>query len=471
MKVQLPTNHNYYEEKPLNELALLMAFGAKRKSAKKIRADLFSSVTELTSKNIDLDHFSVFGFSSDYNIKDRDKELILKIYAKKKADGSVQYFLQTGKFAGVLYYKGYQFNIVSAYGDAFLKRMLNCVNNIFVNNQEAQVQQDHTSNEFQQIIAYLFIQSLERSAILGLPRKYQTLRQTSHKVRGTIDINAYIKHHIPFKGQLTTILREQRYVQEIIDVLYVACHTLRQKFTPQIHRKIAGIYHSLKQHYSGQFPRGETISIAKQHSVLHNPMYAGFKSTLRYAEIIIQERNMILADDKSNLNTKGYLFDIADLFELYLERTISRRLEDWFLSAQTELHVYQNQFYGRRMLPDFVLHHKYSDKCIVFDAKFKKMRLEGRDLDRSDFYQIHSYIKYYMPKVVLGGLVYPLSVEQDIDQSHASHVFDNTKYDIGFIVEGIYVDEDFSQSQVIEQEELFLDRLEQLVNSRMANTG
>jgi hypothetical protein len=39
------------------------------------------------------------------------------------------------------------------------------------------------------------------------------------------------------------------------------------------------------------------------------------------------------------------------------------------------------------------------------------MEIEKRDLDRSGFHQIHSYIQHYQPNVIAGGLFYPLSKE------------------------------------------------------------
>ena len=101
--------------------------------------------------------------------------------------------------------------------------MLNYVNDIYVDNQDTLAKQSDDTNEFQNIIAYLFIQSLERASVLGLPKTYQTLSQHGHKVRGKIDVNAYLKNNMPFTGKITTSYREQIYVQEIIDVLYACC--------------------------------------------------------------------------------------------------------------------------------------------------------------------------------------------------------------------------------------------------------
>ena len=108
--------------------------------------------------------------------------------------------MQTGLYAGVLFYKGYKINITTKYGDAFLKRMLNFVNDIYVDNEQVKAKKDETENQFLFIIAYLFIQSLEKAAVLGLPQQYKKHQERSHKVRGSIDFNDFLKRDIPFQG-------------------------------------------------------------------------------------------------------------------------------------------------------------------------------------------------------------------------------------------------------------------------------
>ena len=53
---------------------------------------------------------------------------------------------------------------------------------------------------------------------------------------------------------------------------------------------------------------------------------------------------------------------------------------------------------------------------MVFDAKYKRMRInkesKGYDVDRTDLFQIHTYIQfveYHLGHVVVGGLLYPLT--------------------------------------------------------------
>ena len=264
---------------------------------------------------------------------------------------------------------------------------------------------------------------------------------------------------------MTSTLREQVYVQEIVDVLYFACTVLERNFGKEVHRKIMGTLQLLKQNYSGKYPNHETIIKAKNHVSLHNPAFTAFKRVIEYAEIIIKDQDLLSSNTNKSLETQGYLFDISQLFEVYLEKLLSRHFTNWYVTGQEELTVYVNQFYKRKMFPDLVLKHKETGQIIVFDAKYKKMGFEGRDLDRSDFYQIHSYMQYYLPNAVLGGLLYPLSKENDgSKEAHANNIFENETIDTGFIIDGVFVEDGMSEQEIINNEHNFLARLDKIVN-------
>ena len=90
------------------------------------------------------------------------------------------------------------------------------------------------------------------------------------------------------------------------------------------------------------------------------------------------------------------------------------------------------------------------DEFLVFDAKYKRMKGEKNDVDRSDFFQIHTYIQYFLHtypegRVLLGGLLYPLSLE-DWKENRAlytpSSMFGSFgRVDTKFIVDGILCSE------------------------------
>ena len=463
MRISVPVNHNFYEEAPILESALTKSFDVKKSGVKHLQK-LFSSVYELKLGAEQLKQVKVFNFWRKPFHFDQDEErLILKLYSKEKTEK--EYYIQTGLYAGVLFHKGCRINITTRYGDTFLKRMLNFVNDIYVDNEQIQAKKDETENQFLFIIAHLFIQSLEKAVVLGLPQQYQKQQERSQKVRGSINFNDYLKRDIPFQGKLTTTFRERIYVQEIVDILYLALRKLESVFGKEIHSRLLGLSQLLKQQYSGRFVNYETIQKAKRHQTINNPMYCGFKKVLEYAEIILLNKDLIPDYEKQNLTTSGYLFDIAELYEIYLEKLLSRNFPEWFVSGQVELPVYQKQFYRRSFFPDLIMKHKTSGKIIALDAKFKRIEMQNRDVDRADLHQIHSYSGYYKNELIASGLIYPLSRKLNLDKSHSNSLYGNDNNNVRFIVDGIYVDENQTMDDLIESENRFVKQMTQLTSN------
>ena len=468
MQISITTNHHYYEASFFDEDTLWQKFNLKYKKDKKnIENTLFSSVYELTTKNKDFSQLQIIGFKNQRNILNEEAQLVLKLFSQEYFEKK-RFAIQTGLFAGVIHHKGYTFNIETRYGNVLLHRMLNFVNNIYVDTKDVNAKLQKKTNEFQYIISYLFIQSLEKASVLGLPKQYRSVTQRSAKVRGKININEYLKRDIPFKGKLTSTYRTQKYIQEIIDVLFAATHKVEEYLGSHYKSKIIGIYQTLNEYSSKKYVSQLVINKAKNHIVLKNPLYGAFNEVLNYAEILI--KNQAIEEDSisKQLKTYGFLFDISQLFEVYLEKLLSRHFKDWTINGQEELKVYNRQFFGRRMYPDIIMRNKYSQEIIVFDAKFKKMKGRKQDLDRSDFYQIHTYMQYYIPNVIFGGLIYPLSKELSEVKSISNGLFDEQQFTPNFIVDGIYVNQQMDSETLIKSEQEFLNRIEaQIKNYRI----
>ena len=56
------------------------------------------------------------------------------------------------------------------------------------------------------------------------------------------------------------------------------------------------------------------------------------------------------------------------------------------------------------MFIDLVVRHGENGKVVVLYAKFKKMELLNKDIDRNDLYQINSYSGYYRNQIMASGL-------------------------------------------------------------------
>jgi 5-methylcytosine-specific restriction enzyme subunit McrC len=361
--------------------------------------------------------------NSQKTLEDLLKSEVLNITKRNGQNGEEdKFYIKTGNYLGVIYDANNKLKveITSRFGDKFLQHMLNYINDIYIPNlsfgaDKEKKKQQH--NQFQLILAHLFIQSLEKSAsIFGLPKQYNTQHQQSFKVRGKLDIQKLINHNIPLRAKLHSSYREQTEVQEIIDVLHKALSILDKKFKNIINARVLGVKQTLKEKKSSKFVNNEVIQKAKKHKVLIHPSYQSFKKVLKYAEMIIKQYDFT-ENENSKMETKAYLFDASELFEIYLEKVLQNQLDGWSVSSQKEIKTYGGTFFAREMRPDLVLENTSTKQTLVFDVKYKKMNYDYYDVDRNDFFQIHTYMAHYFDEtknttLVAGGLLYPIEREE-----------------------------------------------------------
>lgn len=424
------------------------------------------------------DNVKFISFRTNDEQKKREKlrtETVLKITKttnKKKED---EYYALTGNFIGVVNVNEktsiHSIHIDSRFGTTFLTHMLNYINDIFVidaGDSFEKSKENERDNVIQYILCHLFIQSLDKaSGILGLPKMYQQQLSVGYNVRGQIDIKHLVNKNIPLRGKLHSHYAERTEVREIIDVLYAATHKVLGIYPKMIIGNTLSLYHFLKEKRSSKFVSKETISKAKQHKVLFNPMYQPYKQVLGYADLIIEFLDNLHHSNKDNIRSYSYLIDVAELFEIYIEKVLRRGLAEkgWTVMPQVEAEVYKDNFFSRKLKPDIVL--EKDNKVAVFDVKYKRMNYDGKnrygmgDLDRNDFFQIHTYMAYYQglenKKLIGGGLLYPIEgTFKSEEQVYSKKWLNNEGF---FVIDGIVLEEEMTIEKILSAEEGFIDSM------------
>jgi len=475
--IQLTDNFNSFNYKDTKYIEII-------KNKRAIKDNLY-----ITLKNYKEHKNKFIFFESD----DSNDDLIITV-KNTRIDGEDKYTAQTGNYIGRFTWqvdkKTVDIDIKSRFSDIFLRRMLNFANNVFLDVSVFKAQDKNTKDtDYSKfIIYYMFIQKLEKAFLLGLPKSYISVNHHEMKVKGKIDINTFIKYDIPFKGKISSTSREQKEIQEIIDVLYKAISIIDKQVKESnviSTKNIAHIKTHLKQHKSNRYVSNETISKAIKSKALKNPIFSPYKEVLKYAKLIINANNLEEKKD-ADKETFGFLVNVAELFEIYFVKLLQHRMPDWEVTHDREnkLFVYENQFYSRHMYPDIVM--KKDNKVMVFDAKYKKMEFksgigDGKigDLDRSDFFQINTYMTYYEKKryeVIAGGLLYPIEKEFDCRfneenceedykklKAHSDNWFGDSK--TKFIVDGIDlfgINSDSKISDIKVKEDNFIKRIKQI---------
>ena len=409
MKISVTTNNDY------NELCPLKKGDVKPYSNNKINK-LFSSLVSISSKDLqndgmykDLIISSIRRNAFSYD----DDQLVLKFY-KKIYDGAEQYHVQTGLYAGVIYYPFdkdvAEFHIVPKFGKILLNRMLNMSNHIYVDAGSLQSTDSKQDEDyFAYIIEYLFLHAFEKARLAGFPRQYKKIQMQTSKYRGSLNVPKHIKNDLPFLGKMSVTYREQQIPKEIVNVLYCALKNFsKSAYNAQ---KVKKFEQELKPLATCKSVTNSDIQKAQKCPAIQNPLFAQYKKVLKYAEIILKRNGLQFDSESSNSEIRGFLVDVSELWEVYLENILQDNFPDWNINGQYEMPVYKGStFFERSFYPDLVM--EKNGKYAVFDAKFKDMTGNGRDVDRNDLHQIHMYAGHFskIGNLVAAGLLYPCSM-------------------------------------------------------------
>jgi hypothetical protein len=189
---------------------------------------------------------------------------------------------------------------------------------------------------------------------------------------------------------------------------------------------------------------------------------------------------------RADSQTQCIFVDMAEIWESFLRKKLGEGFADdgWRVLSVEECHysIYQGQFFAREIIPDIILTRQKENgekEYMVFDAKYKRMSGVKEDVDRTDIFQIHTYIQYvqhYMGKVVIGGLLYPITSKGKDDgiteeNNNSSLYFSNYlfgcegKYDTPFIIDGILFPELKEDERTVT--EVMMDKNAELMNKKV----
>ena len=375
-----------------------------------------------------------------------------------------EYFLRTGLYVGYLNIEGKRIEINTGYNECFLKRMLNVANNIFFDfSDEKSGAQSADYNVMSAILEYLFLTNFKTAFALGLPSHYLRIHDKGHNIKGKIDFKSYLTEDIFVGDKLSFSYSQRAYVQDIVDILFLTMKSIdsNKKNQSIIKGDFARYYRQLRQLYSGKKVSYTTIKNIEKHSSLNNLLFVRYRKVLYYAKLILQSKGIIYAPQSTDIGIPGFLLDISELWEVYLEKILRNHFVEYTVEAQKELTLYSNTFFKRSNYPDIVM--ESNDTTIIVDAKFKTMNFEGKDIDRNDLHQMHSYAGYYNSqnkKVKLAALIYPTEVDPG-DQILKTNLYGlnstESKFEVGYIKVGE------SYKEMIENERSFLDRMEKSI--------
>ena len=320
----------------------------------------------------------------------------------------LNFSLTTGNLVGSIKSEGHTLRISSRFGDEFLRYIIADADGF----AEIPEQGGIAKGGYEWLLNYFWLIQLKKAFRLGLPKSYETRKESLTQVRGRMDpIDCHLNQS---RARFACTYREHSYENPATQLIARTLEHLDAR---------SGLHglHALKQTF-------QTATGGRRHPLqtllaappIRNPYYADYNPVLDLAKRILKGD---LADVGHHDQASALLFDVSMLFEYFIRKLLRKadmQLHDkttsrWFISPGIP--------YARRaLIPDLVFDHE--GRTFVFDVKYKNFHFGGRSpgVNREDIFQLHTYVGQATNHYDVGGcgLIYPIRESQWHNQNLAA---------------------------------------------------
>ena len=336
----------------------------------------------------------IFIFPNDLmNSPDLDKD--------QKILETVNQEIKTGNVIGFLGYGQERLTISSRFSDEsndhFLHYLLQKVLHINLTSLDVALSRE---DKLYQLLMYLFPKYLQAALRKGLYKEYQRFSHNDSHVKGVIDVGNHLKRNVPFMGNIAYTTREFTYDNPLMQLIR---HTIEYIKTQ---KGFGALLDSNRENVSEIVRVTPSYKLADRAKIIRGNQskpirHAYFHEYRKLQELCL----MILNREKHGLGYQeqkihGILFDVSWLWEEYVYTLLPKDFIHPRNKDKTDgISVFSNR--ERKVFPDF--YHK--ELKIVLDAKYKKLELTEKGINREDLFQLISYS--YILEAEKAGLVFP----------------------------------------------------------------
>jgi len=396
---------------------------------------------------------NVFRFSAGYNADDENKLAEYDYHSNQWT---------AGRFVGEAIFKHYQsdykITIKPRFGEKVLFRMLEEIFNIRITTSASQISKsDDWQHYIKRIIAFIWLQKLANANLHGLPKTQVKREHKGTTIRGRLDVRRSIKY-LHQSSEIISSYREKQVDSHIAQIIFQAYQILKSDF------EIGNI--NIPDSAKDAINQVHTVVRNKVHlnesdyrNIKYKDIYLSWKPVVDWSWDIIKQKQLSLKQDKAKQGF-GFFIDMAEVWEQYLRATLKKHLLPHGWRSRNEKQVaYKGYFFKRELIPDLIF--QKENEVAVWDAKYKQMQGQKYDVDRSDFFQIHTYIQYQLnhKTVKAGGLLYPISCTLNFDKFTSPRLINEEGVKLNFSIDGIELFEAEDNEKHIQAEEAFLNRI------------
>ena len=262
-------------------------------------------------------------------------------------------------------------------------------------------------------IMFMFPYFLKKALHQGLYREYRREEHNDARVKGSVDVNRFIRKDIPFQGNITYTMRNHSSDNAMTELIR---HTIEYMKTKKYGQNILSIDSETMEYvrtvvdHTPDYNIGERQHIIQQNLRLRaHPYYTEYRPLQNLCLQILAMEEIKFGEAENEIY--GIIFDAAWLWEEYLNIVLQPLLfehpENKMGKGGFNLFEYfddmgKKHHCGKRY-PDF-----YKSN-FVLDAKYKRFENYVRmsQIDRNDLHQLITYMTRL--KVDKGGFVVPVN--------------------------------------------------------------
>ena len=255
-----------------------------------------------------------------------------------------------------------------------------------------------------QLLMYLFPKYLQAAIRKGLYKEYHRFSYNDSNVKGVIDVRNHLKKNLPFTGNIAYTTREFTYDNPLMQLVR---HTIEYiKGQKGIGQGVLDNLLTSRENVAEIVRVTPSYKLADRAKIIRRNQskllrHAYFHEYRKLQELCL----MILNQEKHGLGYQdqkihGILFDVAWLWEEYVHTLLPKD----FIHPRNKEKLGGISVFSvgkRKVYPDF-----YQEELkMVLDAKYKKLELTEKGINREDLFQLISYS--YILKAEKAGLVFP----------------------------------------------------------------
>ena len=341
---------------------------------------------------------NIFIFPNDLkNSSDLEKD--------QKIFETVNQKIKTGNVIGFLGCGQERLTISSRFSDEsndhFLHYLLHKVLHINLTSLDVALSRE---DRLYQLLMYLFPKYLQAALRKGLYKEYHRFSHNDSHVKGVIDVRNHLKKNLPFTGNIAYTTREFTYDNPLMQLVR---HTIEYiKNQKSIGQGVLDNLSTSRENVAEIVRVTPSYKLADRAKIIRGNQskpirHAYFHEYRKLQELCL----MILNQEKHGLGYQdqkihGILFDVAWLWEEYVHTLLPKDFIHPRNKDKTDgISVFSSR--ERKVFPDF-----YQEELkIVLDAKYKKLELTEKGINREDLFQLISYS--YILKAEKAGLVFP----------------------------------------------------------------